>query len=109
MSDINTKFAFLLDEFKKNKSTEEVEKLAMAAIEKQVELGDIKEPEEVIEKLAQYRNESVENLVILNKAIEIGKKPDNFEKEASLGSISDNKPANPSSAEEGFFQALIED
>jgi len=80
-------YKFLLTEFEKKQVHEEVEKLAMAVITKMVEKSDITEPGEVIEKLAELRQQSIEDLKVLEKAVELGR--NTKETSVKLGSLSD--------------------
>jgi hypothetical protein len=105
--DIKEKYSFLLDEHKKSNEQENIEKLAFSAVEKLVEKGSISEPQEVIEKLSEFRNNSVEELKILNKAIELGR--DTTSDDIKLGSLAEEKPAFPESAEDKFNNFLLSD
>ncbi len=68
-------YKFLLEEYEKSQSIEEIEKLAMIVVTKMVEREDITEPGEVIEKLADLRQQTPEDLKVLEKAVEMGRIP----------------------------------
>ncbi len=68
-------YNFLLEEYEKSQGVEEVEKLAMTVVTKMVEREDITEPGEVIEKLADLRQQTPEDLKVLEKAVELGRNP----------------------------------
>jgi outer membrane PBP1 activator LpoA protein len=86
-------YNFLLEKYEKSQGNEEVEKLAMIVVTKMVEREDITEPGEVIEKLAELRQQTTEDLKVLEKAVELGRKPGDEEPSktasASLGSLTD--------------------
>lgn len=108
--EVQKKYDFLLDEHKDNLERKEIEKLAMEAIEKQVDDGDIGSPTELLEKLSEYREQSVEELQILNKAIDLGKSPKvrtEVEKEASFGTLSEKYSVD--GQENNLISFLLED
>lgn len=113
-NDIKEKYDFLLDQYRVKSATEEVEKLATIIIDKQIESGNISEPAEVIEKLAEYRGQTVEELTVLDKAVDLGFSPkEEMEKEASteLGKIAEDSHdySSGGNAEDRFVDFLITD
>ena len=103
-------YNFLLEEYEKSPGHEEVEKLAMTVITKMVEREDLTEPSEVIEKLAELRQQTTEDLKVLEKAVELGRKPGSEEsvKTASklLGSLSETPTGD---GQDSLTRYLLED
>lgn len=103
-------FDFLLEEYEKSQGAEEREKLAMAVITKMVERADITEPGEVLEKLAELRQQSNEDLKVLEKAVELGRIPGVEEPtktaSASLGSLSESPSGDD---QDNLTKFLLED
>ena len=109
LKDTQEKYIFLLDEYKKQTMNDEIEKLSEAAIGKMINDGTIVEPLDVLEKLSEFRQQDIEELKILNKAIEFGKvNSTHITKEASLGSLAE-KSTSVENAEERFISFLTED
>ena len=86
-------YNFLLEEYKRSENSQEIDKLAMSVIGKMVEREDLTEPNDVLEKLAELRQQTSEDLKVLEKAVELGRNPviDEATKvaSASLGSLSE--------------------
>jgi hypothetical protein len=103
-------YNFLLEEYEKSQGNEEVEKLAMTVITKMVEREDITEPGEVIEKLAELRQQTSEDLKVLEKAVELGRMPSNEEPSktasASLGTLTETPSGD---GQDSLTQFLLED
>jgi uncharacterized protein Smg (DUF494 family) len=103
-------YSYLLEEYEKSQGQEEVEKLAMTVITKMVEREDITEPGEVIEKLAELRQQSTEDLKVLEKAVELGRKSGDEEPtktaSAPLGSLSEEHNGD---GQDSLTKFLLED
>jgi len=102
-------YSFLLEEYEKSQGIDEVEKLAMAVITKMVEREDITEPGEVIEKLAELRQQSAEELKVLEKAVELGRIHKNetpTKTASSLGHLSDSSNGD---GQNNLIKFLLED
>jgi len=103
-------YNFLLEEYEKSQSIEEVEKLAMAVVTKMVEREDITEPGEVIEKLADLRQQTSEDLKVLEKAVELGRIPGNEgpakTASASLGTLTETPSGD---GQDNITKFLLED
>ena len=86
-------YNFLLEEYEKSQGADEREKLAMTVVTKMVERADLTEPGEVLEKLAELRQQTTEDLKILEKAVELGRIPGGEgptkTASASLGSLAE--------------------
>jgi hypothetical protein len=103
-------YNFLLEEYEKSQSIEEVEKLAMTVVTKMVEREDITEPGEVIEKLADLRQQTSEDLKVLEKAVELGRIPGNEgpikTASASLGTLTETPSGD---GQDNITKFLLED
>jgi uncharacterized protein Smg (DUF494 family) len=103
-------YNFLLEEYEKSQGSQEVEKLAMTVITKMVEREDITEPNEVIEKLAELRQQTTEDLKVLDKAVELGRVQSTEEPtkiaSTSLGHLTDEPTGD---GQDNITKFLLED
>jgi len=100
-------YNFLLNEYKENISSKEIEKVAFEVVNKMVETGNITTPEEAIEKIAEYRSKGLEDLEIIKKAIDIGPVMKTAEHNSvKLGSLSDDPSGD---GQDNLTSFLLED
>ncbi len=101
-------YSFLLNEYKKNLSFQEIEKVAFEVVTKMAEKGQISTPEEAIEKIAEYREKAIDDLKIIDKALDFGpvEKTAETQKAAELGSLSDTPSGD---GQDNLTSFLLED
>jgi len=100
-------YNFLLSNYKDTLNSKEIEKLAFAVVTKMAEVGTISTPEEAIEKIAEYREKGLEDLKIIEKAIDLGPVVKTAEHESvKLGSLSDSPSGD---GQDNLTSFLLED
>ncbi len=98
-------YSFLLNQYKEKLNSEEVEKLAFEVVNKMAENGNITTPEQAIEKIAEYRDKAIEELKILNQALDLGP----VEKTAEVPKLGSLSEAPSGDGQDNLTSFLLED
>ncbi len=101
-------FDFLLDQYKEKLNSEEIEKVAFEVINRMIHNGQISTPEEAIIKVAEYKQKALDDLKIIDKALDLGpvEKTAEIFTAPELGSLSDTPSAE---SQDNLTSFLLED